>query len=70
MDSSNLENNSCSLVKTSDLLLNDNEALVISNNDVLYIDDDHLSLSGANLFKERLKEAILENISILQGSAE
>ena len=60
---------SCSYFKTSSTLLKlENEVLVILNNDVLYIDDDHLSLSGANLFKDKLKEVILENLNILQNS--
>jgi len=60
---------SCVFFKTSPSLLNsDNEVLVILNNDVLYIDDDHLSLSGTNLFKDKLKEVILEKLNILQNS--
>ena len=60
---------SCVFFKTSPALLNsNNEVLVILNNDVLYIDDDHLSLSGTNLFKDKLKEVILENLNILQNS--
>jgi len=61
---------SINFFRTSSTLLNsENEVLVILNNDVLYIDDDHLSLSGAILFKDRLKEVILENINIQQRSA-
>ena len=55
------------IFKTSSTLLKlGNEVLVILNNDVLYIDDDHLSLSGTNLFKERLKEFILESFIFSQ----
>lgn len=58
----------CSVIETSDLLLKENKALVIFDNSVLYIDDDHLSLAGSTLFKERIKDSILKEINILQNS--
>lgn len=34
------------------------KALIISKQDILYYDDDHLSYQGTNLFKDKLKEII------------
>ena len=53
---------SCSVLKTSELFLNeDNKVLVIQDNEVLYIDDDHLSFRGANMLYGDLKKEFQEN---------
>ncbi len=49
------ENNShCFRVATSDLYLSGDMACVLDSSDVLYIDDDHLSYSGASMARDRI----------------
>lgn len=48
----------CIRVAISDLYLDNNKVWVIDSNDVLYIDDDHLSYSGALKAKDRIAGAL------------
>ena len=54
----------CSHIEIADLFLNEeNKAKVLLGKKVLYIDDDHLSLDGAFLAKERLQSLILNSLN-------
>ncbi len=50
------------LVKTADLFYNDtrDSSIVLEGKEVLYIDDDHLSLKGTLRVKDRIKTMLLE----------
>jgi len=48
----------CIRVAISDLYLDNDKVWVIDSNDVLYIDDDHLSYSGALKAKDRIAGAL------------
>ena len=53
----------CHSVGISNLFLNEfGQVKVLSGKQVLYIDDDHLSLDGSSLAKERLKGAIAQSL--------
>jgi len=53
-----LQNESCDIVSILDLYLEGQDALVLNENSVLYIDDDHLSQAGAELAFDRLRKAL------------
>jgi peptidoglycan/LPS O-acetylase OafA/YrhL len=52
----------CNLVVTSDIFWANDKAWVIDSHDVLYIDDDHLSYSGALKAKDRIFAALKANL--------
>ena len=63
------EFDSCELIRTADLFSNKKgETKVLRGRKVLFIDDDHLSLEGARLAKERIKHAISENIILVKDA--
>ena len=54
----------CHLVKTTDLYVTEgSEVKVLLGNKILYLDDDHLSLAGAMLAKERITMTISNLLS-------
>ena len=56
------ENDYCTRVTISDLYLDHDKVWVIDSSDVLYIDDDHLSYSGALKAKARIAAALIKII--------
>ena len=56
----------CHTVNVSDLYLDGyNKVKVLDGREILYIDDDHLSLAGAFYAKTRLSDAIVKLVSDL-----
>ena len=54
----------CFAVNVSERFLNNEQDVIIrDDNEVLYIDDNHLSEAGARLAKENLADAILLGLS-------
>ena len=59
----------CRVLDLKDLYLNKHGMVkVLSGKQVLYVDDDHLSLQGAHVAKERLKAGILMSIATANDS--
>ncbi len=50
------------VIQTQDLYMKDGRGIIRRGKDVLYIDDDHLSLAGAELARGRIREAILQHL--------
>lgn len=48
----------CDTIRVADLFESDDRVLVMRDNRILYIDDDHLSQAGALLVKDRIKNKI------------
>ena len=59
----------CRALELKDLYLNKHGMVkVLSGKQVLYVDDDHLSLQGAHVAKERLEAGILMSIATVNDS--
>tara|TARA_B100001093_G_scaffold518824_1_gene605155 strand:+ start:577 stop:2391 length:1815 start_codon:yes stop_codon:yes gene_type:complete len=61
------EFNSCSIIRTKDLFIDNDKKEKVRVTDgkrILYIDDDHLSLEGSRIPKERIKNAIERSLSL------
>lgn len=57
------ENNYCFRIATSDLFLSNDKVWVFDSNNVLYVDDDHLSYAGALKAKGRIVTALKKHLS-------
>ena len=55
-------NNNSYFIPTYDIYFdyNNDKVIILKDNNVLYIDDDHLSLEGARLAKKRIKDKLLD----------
>lgn len=58
------EYSNCTAIVTSDLYYCDGNLMVLHGRDVLYIDDDHLSLAGALMAKDRIKNEITKALDL------
>ena len=54
----------CELIPVADLFIKDDKGWVLDGEDVLYIDDDHLSFAGANKARGRMTKVLKEFYNI------
>lgn len=58
------EMNNISILRTQDLFLKNGKGIARIGKDVLYIDDDHLSMAGAERARQRIKDAIIHHLAL------